>query len=466
MGDPTMNDISRGPPNKVPFRVTNPEQIPVQRYYDEAFFKLETERVWPHVWQMACRLEQIENVGEWVEYKILTKSVIVVRTKSGVKAFHNVCRHRGVKLASGHGECETAGFNCPFHGWRWNIDGESTFILQPEIFSPESLDKAEVNLKPCRVEEWGGSAFINFDNDAPSLRESLGAVGDRLEARNLQHAKIEWWFTTVLPTNWKLAMEAFMEGYHTLRTHPQLLTAFMHDLPAHARADATMPERVKTSRDFTDRMVKYMRTLSEGMNGEIHASEVDIAETLVDMEFPEDRSTWDAFFQTRLKDEIYRQGRAKGVPTPDMNAVDARYPFSPVEFMFPHYFILPTYSAFSSYRIRPLTPETCIFELFSLTLRPEGEVSERVLEPTFLKYDNKDYPAVPMQDYSNLPLQQEGLHSGGFEYMRLSRDAEGLISNYHRLIDGYLEGLDIQTLGKTAGRVSGSFNVPIADIGL
>ena len=70
----------------VPFRVTNPELIPSQRYYDEAFFELERERLWPHVWQMACRLEEIPEVGDFTEYKLLDKSVIVVRTKTGVKA--------------------------------------------------------------------------------------------------------------------------------------------------------------------------------------------------------------------------------------------------------------------------------------------------------------------------------------------------------------------------------------------
>ncbi len=82
-----------------PFPVTDPERIPTPRYFDEGFYKAEVEHLWPHVWQMACRLEQIENVGDWVEYSNLGKSVIVVRTKDGVKAFHNACRHRGVPLA-------------------------------------------------------------------------------------------------------------------------------------------------------------------------------------------------------------------------------------------------------------------------------------------------------------------------------------------------------------------------------
>src|ERR1051326_8153310 len=101
-----MADAGPGPMRAVPFAITNPERIPVQRYYDEEFYKLECELLWPRVWQMACRLEEIPEVGDWMEYKILDRSVIVVRAKSGVKAFHNACRHRGVLLAKGQGNCE------------------------------------------------------------------------------------------------------------------------------------------------------------------------------------------------------------------------------------------------------------------------------------------------------------------------------------------------------------------------
>ena len=81
--------------SEVPFKVSDPERIPVQRYYDPAFYALECERLWPKVWQMACRLEQIETIGDWVEYSNLGSSVIVTRTTAGVRAYHNACRHRG-----------------------------------------------------------------------------------------------------------------------------------------------------------------------------------------------------------------------------------------------------------------------------------------------------------------------------------------------------------------------------------
>ena len=96
-----MDPVGRMTAN--PFPITNPEYIPAARYHDEEFYRQECEQMWPHVWQMACRLELIPNVGDWVEYSNVGKSVIVVRTRDGVKAFQNHCRHRGVPIAGGQG---------------------------------------------------------------------------------------------------------------------------------------------------------------------------------------------------------------------------------------------------------------------------------------------------------------------------------------------------------------------------
>ena len=163
-------------PAQVPFKVSDPEKIPAQRYYDPEFYRLECERLWPRVWQMACRLEQIENVGDWVEYANLGSSVIVTRTTAGVRAYHNACRHRGVQLvpSGAHGNCKTQGFICPFHGWRWNGEGKNTFVYGRHLFNDDLLGEAELRLRECRVETAIGCAWINFDDTAPSLRDTMG----------------------------------------------------------------------------------------------------------------------------------------------------------------------------------------------------------------------------------------------------------------------------------------------------
>ncbi len=452
--------------NKVPLRVANPQRIPAQRYYDKEFFELEREHLWPHVWQMACRLEEIPEIGDYAAYKILDKSVIIVRTKAGVKAFANACRHRGVQLVMEHGNCKTAGFICPFHGWRWNMEGQNTFVYGKRIFDEENLQAAELNLVPVRVELWGGCAFINLDDNAPPLLACLGPVAERMDARNVENLRVEGWWQFELPTNWKLAMEAFMEGYHVMRTHPQLFQALTEDKVGYFGADVTgkVPLKEETADEYLEKTITQLGRLHTGMGGMVLRSEIEIAERLRREGVPDDISAVSKIFGRRMKEEIYAEGQAKGLPVPDLNAAEEKHPYYSVEYMFPHYFLLPYYSGMSSYRIRPLTPETCLFELWSLAFLPD-EGYQRITQPTILPHDSAEIPEIPRQDYSNLPRQQLGLHAKGFEYMRLSGQMEGMISNYQRLIDGYLAGLDHAKLGKAQNVVNQAFNGPIFDLG-
>jgi len=455
----------------VPYLITDPELIPVQRYYDDAFYKLECERLWPHVWQMACRLEQIPEPGDWIEYTNVGKSVIVVRTEEGVKAFHNACRHRGVPLTNGgHGNCKSQGFICPFHGWRWNMDGENTFVYGRHLFTEELLNKEELALRPCRVELWGGCAFINFDDEAPSFRECIGPVADRLEAHAVSKLRSEWWYATVLPANWKIAMEAFHEGYHVMRTHPQLqraVPALYNSLYGNDTGGLGLPVNPKLSvRENIEAQVRSMELLSEGMAGMIHAKEVEIARQLIDVELPDDLEEAVMMWFGIVKDQVTKQLRARGEPVPDLNAVAVSDPVHAVEFIFPHYFLLPSLSSMSSYRIRPLGPESCLFEIWSLTLCAEGQEPEVPMEPIVLPFDSQEFPMIPRQDYSNIPIQQKGLHSEGFEVMRLSKQVEGLISNYQRIIDGYLTGAAPEKLARANQMLGGNFDGEILDLGL
>jgi nitrite reductase/ring-hydroxylating ferredoxin subunit len=453
----------------IPHRIVDPERIPAERYYDEYFYRLETERFWPHVWQMACRLEQIPEVGDWIEYSNLGKSVIVVRTKDGVKAYHNACRHRGVQLAKGHGNCEVQGFTCPFHGWRWNIEGQNTFVYGKHMFSEQQLEKCDLDLPQCRVELWAGCAFVNFDDNAPSLRESLGPVTERFDQYQVDKLRAEWCFATILPANWKIAMEAFMEGYHVMRTHPQLQTAnpvLYNSMYGYDTGGIGQPVNPKASvQDNVLAQFQHMELLSEGMAGMCHAKDVESARKLLDVDLPEDPMQAIMNWYGMVNHQVMLDGRERGEPTPDLNALAVSHPIKPIEFLFPNFFLLPFLSSMSSYRIRPLGPESCLFELWSLTLVPEGQEPPPVMEPVFLPYDSAEFPPIPRQDYSNIPAQQIGLHADGFKFMRLSKDIEGLISNYQRVIDGYLTGEPADKLAAAQQFLGGNFDGPVLDLG-
>lgn len=453
--------------------ITDPELVPAARYFDPEFYRLECEELWPHVWQMACRLEQIPEIGDWVEYSNIGKSVIVVRTKDGVKAFHNHCRHRGVPIAGGegnaHGNCRASGFICPFHGWRWNMDGQCTFVYGRHLFNQDLLDKGELALRQCRVETWGGCAFINFDDAAPSFRESMGPVLAGFEARKMEKLRAEWWFATVLPANWKIAMEAFMEGYHVMKTHPQL----QHAVPMlynarYGNDTGGLGPQINPHISLAENIaaqISNLELLNSGMSGLVHAKEIEIAREVSTDGLPDDPQAAMMEWFGRVNAAITAKLRMRGEDAPDINLAMVEHPLEAVSFLFPHYFLLTFFTSMASYRIRPLGPESCMFEIWSLTQFPEGEEPAAPMEPTVLPYDSQDFPMIPRQDYSNIPIQQKGLHSQGFGSMRLARDVEGLVSNYQQLIDGYIAGADPRRLAAASSTLGGQFDGKIADLG-
>ena len=453
---------------EVPFAITNPERIPKERYYDDEFFRLENEHFWPRVWQMACRLEEIPALGDWIEYRILGKSVILVRTLDGVKAFHNACVHRGMKLAEGCGNAKGGGFICPFHGWRYDIDGRNTFVHGRQLFSDESLNPDELDLAPVRVELWGGCAFINFDDDAAPLMDYIGPIARRLDPHNVAELKIEWRLEAVVPANWKLAMEAFMEGLHVMRTHPELQAVLLPGMdPYVPAAPSTAPAGAArlSSRDAIERLVTMSSVLSEGMAGMVHASDVAVMKDLKDtLALPDDPAEAIGHFFHSVNAEITRRGRERGVPVPDLNEL-AAHPDPLRRFVFPNYFLLTQYGNMTMYRIRPLTAETCLFEEASLILYPKDEKRNRPMPAERVALDDPRLPPITQQDFRNIPRQQEGLHADGFKEMRLSHAIEGLISNYQRLIDGFLGGIEEEKLAAASRIASAGLDWPIEDIG-
>lgn len=429
----------RGTPGSPPpFAIDRPDRIPKQRYYDADFFELESEMLWSRVWQMACRLEEIPGEMDFVTYEILDQSVIVLRTEDGgARAFHNVCRHRGVRLAQGPGRCEN-GFTCPFHGWCYDARGRNTFVTQRRSFAPENLIAAELDLTPVRCEIWGGCVWINLDDAAPPLRECMEPAATMLEAWRVEALQTEWWRAFRLPVNWKLAQEAFQEQYHVLTTHPRLM------IPGRfPPADGTPFD----PRGFVESELHYLRVMSEGMAGMVHARDVQIAEELSDMPLPDTAGEAIATWHRRLNAEVVRRHRERGVDIPDLNELEAQGRNEPMVYCFPHYFVLPMYSSASAYRFRPLGPEETLMEVWSLTRYGEGEEPPRPTPPEVWPWDDPRTPPIPAEDFSNLPRQQKGLHARSFEYMRLSAKAEGHISNLHRLLDGYLAGLPHESLG-------------------
>jgi hypothetical protein len=219
------------------------------------------------------------------------------------------------------------------------------------------------------------------------------------------------------------------------------------------------------SKEFVRRQVDRMRLLSVGMAGMTHEKDIRIAEGLSDLELPNNFPEAIQVWNKALNRAVMQWHTAQGVDMPDLDFITNNGLIVGVEFCFPHFFFLPTWSSSSAYRIRPLGPEECLFELYSLTRYPPGQEPPMPARPTPMAPDDPRWPPIPTQDFSNLPRQQKGLHAGGFEYMRLSNQIEGMIANYQRLIDGYLAGLPYEKLVPGMQHVHGFLDSGSYDLG-
>jgi phenylpropionate dioxygenase-like ring-hydroxylating dioxygenase large terminal subunit len=170
---------------------------------------------------MACREEEIPEVGDYTLYEIGHFSIIVARTKTGIKAYHNVCRHRGRRLCDFAGHA--ASFICPFHGFSWNIDGSLRSVTSDWDFP--QVDKDDFDLTPVLCDTWGGWVFINMDTSASPLQDFLGDLPDHFAGWAPEDRYVQAHVGKIMQCNWKLCQEAFMEAFHVITTHPQLLAA-------------------------------------------------------------------------------------------------------------------------------------------------------------------------------------------------------------------------------------------------
>lgn len=147
-----------------------------------------------------------------------------------------------------------------------------------------------------------------------------------------------------------------------------------------------------------------------------------------------------------LNDAVVAWHREQGCEIPDLNELEERGLCEPMVYCFPHYFVLPMYSSASSYRFRPLGPEETLMEIWSLTRFPKGGEPGRPQPPEVWEHDDPRWPPIPAQDFSNLPRQQRGIHLKGFTHVRISEHLEGHISNFERVLDGFLAALPYERL--------------------
>lgn len=213
---PTMAD--RGPHR--PGKTT----LPYEYYLDPKYVPQEIEKIWKKKWQVACRAEDIPEIGDRVAYDVGPLSFLIVRSgENEFKAFWNSCRHRARRLC---GEKPESGdvIQCPFHAWSYDLDGKLIWLPREEEFA-QSTTKL-VGLRPALCDTWGGNVFINPDLSAGSLAAALGVLPDHFSDCPQEDRYTAVRIKKKVKINWKSGLEAFLEGYHVLTTHPSGMPIF------------------------------------------------------------------------------------------------------------------------------------------------------------------------------------------------------------------------------------------------
>ncbi|MEQ8689728.1 MAG: aromatic ring-hydroxylating dioxygenase subunit alpha [Pseudomonadales bacterium] len=205
-----------------------PSLVPVARYIDRKYHELEKRNLWSRAWQLACHEDDFEHVGDVVPYDIVDKSYLVVKCgEDEYKAYYNACLHRGRKLRENRAK-GLSELRCPFHGWAWNLDGSLKQI--PCAYDFAGLKREEEALPEVKVGRFGRFIFINPDPDCEPLAKHLGDLGTHFEILPYERRFKQAHVAKVIRANWKTVQDAFMESYHVLMTHPQILTGGAHDL--------------------------------------------------------------------------------------------------------------------------------------------------------------------------------------------------------------------------------------------
>ncbi|WP_374649273.1 SRPBCC family protein [Rhizorhabdus sp.] len=191
------------------------------RYWSKDFADREWEHMWKRVWHLGGRVSQLEEPGDFIVHDFRHESVVMVRQQDGaIRAFFNVCMHRGNRLLSVSEGSVSGALTCPYHGWKWGLDGVLAQVQDPEDF-PQGNPCGKLTLKELRCETWGGFIFWSFDPNAPALLDYLDPIPTLFANRDLENYTRVVWQTLRVNTNWKFASDNFNEAYHIPSVHPQ-----------------------------------------------------------------------------------------------------------------------------------------------------------------------------------------------------------------------------------------------------
>jgi phenylpropionate dioxygenase-like ring-hydroxylating dioxygenase large terminal subunit len=441
-----MNELTDIKPQVGP----EPECFGAEAYISPGYARAEADKLWPRVWQHACRLEDIPDVGDFVTYDIMDDTVLVVRSAPDrISAFYNVCAHRGRRLADGCGSVRE--FRCSYHAWKYDLEGRCTRVLDPADWG-DRLSEDRLTLPRVQVDTWGGWVWINMDPGCVPLRDYLEPAASLLDPFELEKMRYRWRLWCHFDCNWKVALEAFIEAYHVEGTHPQLMNVgdfsmwsraqglhghngFDERDPSKQSAESNTINRAGKGDDARLSIAALQRETWETVNSRTTQTLVDAAQRLKD-ELPEGTPAGEVvahWLASARADDA-----ARGVVWPEVTPAQQAAAGSAWH-IFPNMTIGQSITNALIYRVRPnrTEPEKCIFEAAVIERFPEGGEPETewvYADPS----DVAKWRPVLMQDFDNMTQVQRGMRSRGYRGCIPSPRQEQTVANLHHNLARYV----------------------------
>jgi phenylpropionate dioxygenase-like ring-hydroxylating dioxygenase large terminal subunit len=427
--------------------------VPVEAYISADYARAERDKLWRKVWQQVGRVEELPAVGDYLTYEILDDSVIIVRaTETELRAFHNVCPHRGRRLIDiPKGARNATGkrrqFTCGYHGWGFDLAGQNQRLIQKQDWK-EALTPDCTSLTKVSLDTWGGWIWINLDPTAEPLRQYLEPAATLLEPFELQRMRYRWRKWGIFDCNWKVAMEAFCEAYHVQTTHPEFnkwgeFKSWSRTHGKHSHIGYEAPANVDGNQAGKNRIGTGDARISTA-DLQVYTwekAQTNTTKTLVDAalklkdELPE--GTPPGQVMQHWLASARRADEARGVVWPVVDPSHVAKTGTAWQ-IFPNFQIGHGVNNMLCYNARPYgyDPDKCIFEAAVYQHFPEGEAPDTSW--VYSEATEEAWSYVLSQDFSNMAAVQQGMKSLGFSGTKPNPYAERSVANLHRNLARYM----------------------------
>ena len=420
-----------------------------KRYTSREFAELEFEHMWTKVWLLLGRESEMQEPGDWQREDVGPESILMVRQDDKtIKAFYNICQHRGNQLLQGE-KGHVKRLVCKYHGWAFATDGALLFAQDAKNFS-QGNPCENVRLKEIRCETFAGFIWVNMDPECTGLKKFLGPIWDDWSKYDLHTWKRYMALTTTLPCNWKVVMDNFNESYHVPTVHRPRGTP-----EERSRMHSGVDTRVENTRfDLSDEGHNRM-IMPGGYAGVSLNEDGSIGEPLNTIMHEWGLSP--ASFVGRGDETRAALQKVKREKGPEKNykhyakLTDEQFTDAFHYTLFPNFAVSLWSDGFHFLRARPhpTDPEQCIFDNWWYASQPEGETApirttagiverDAEIEHEVFKSGDKSMGRTIDQDIEIFSLQQAGFRSRGYEGAYLA-DQESRVSRYHDLVDEHIE---------------------------